>query len=290
LDGLSWRVFVFACGLPNIGLLVGRLFWKWESPRFLLTKGRLYEATMVLKDMAKFNDKALPPGQLISLESTVAVANEVRPWYSSYVDIWQSGLLLPVATISILFFGQTFGYYGLTIWMRRLIAAKGIKNLSTPSMFLVIGVAELPNLLLTKFLIEKSGRKAVLMVNFLGSSLSSIILIFANSRVPFLVASGLTYFFIVGSWTALYVLAPEMFPTQVRASAFGIAQCVGKLAGFLSPLFFAWLWDTHARPVTIVMIIAGCFVVAALTAAMLLIETSGKRLSDSIETPQTFKK
>jgi len=277
----SWRAFVLGTGAPSAVLFLIRLFWKWESPRFLLGQGRLDEATKVLRVMAKANGRPLPPGQLISLEP-VGKDSKKAPWYSSYKSILDAGLTRKVATMSILFFGQTFGYYGLTNWLRKLMVAKGVTNLSTCSMFMIIGVAEIPGLLLSTLLIESKGRRLVFLVNFFGSAISSLLLVFVSGYYSFLAVYALLYFFIVGSWTALYVTTPELFPTTVRASAFTVSHCCGKVAGALSPIFFGSLWDLKVNPMVILLIISGSFGVAALTAAALLMETAGQRLQDAV--------
>jgi putative MFS transporter len=131
-------------------------------------------------------------------------------------------------------------------------------------------------------LIERNGRKLVFLINFFGSAVSTLLLAFVQGTSSFLVVSSMTFFFIVGSWTALYVTTPELFPTAVRASAFTVAHGSGKFAGFLSPLIFAYFWDNQVRPLWFLLIVAGSFVLAAFTAACLLIETAGKRLQDGI--------
>lgn len=235
--------------------------------------------------MAKQNSRPLPPGQLIALNSVRPVE---KPWYATYTDIWSSGLTVPVLTMSTLFFGQTFGYYGLMNWIRKLMVVKGITNLHPCLFFVIIGVAEIPGLFLTTLMIERNGRKLVFLINFFGSAVSTLLLVFVQGQSSFLVVSSITFFFIVGSWTALYVTTPELFPTAVRASAFTIAQGTGKFAGFLSPMIFGYLWDKQVRPLWILLIVASSFMVAAFTAAGLLIETAGKRLQDGLS--PTLKK
>ncbi len=277
---LSWRWFVFIAGLPNAILLICRLFWKWESPRFLIGQGKIKEASYILEQMAKANGKCLPPGQLIA-PGPVA-SKEIRPWYASFVDIWMARLLAPVLTMSVLFFGQTFGYYGLMNWMRKLVIAKGITDLSLCFLYTCVGLAEIPGLLFTTALIKTKGRKLVFLTNFVGSAASSLLLVFVQGRTSFLIVSSMTYFFIVGSWTALYVTTPELFPTSIRASCFAIAHCSGKIAGALSPLFFGVLWDLQVNALWILLIIASSFVLAAITSAFLLVETSGRALQDTL--------
>lgn len=278
----GWRWFIVACGMPNAFLLVARLGWRWESPRFLLGQGRLKEATAVLTEMAVKNGKSLPPGQLITTCSNCKSQQSSSTWFSPFADVWRAGLMRPVLTMGLMFFAQTFAYYGLTNWLQKLLIEKGIPALHPSILFAVMGIAEIPGLLLTTLLIETRGRKLVFVINFVGSAIATLSMILVQGQVSFLIASACTYFFIVGSWTALYVTTPELFPTSVRSTAFTISHCMGKVAGALSPLIFGLFWDVGMRPVWILLTVAGSFLLAAVTASFLLIETAGSRLQDNI--------
>lgn len=272
----GWRWCVAGAGVPYALLLIGRIFWKWESPRFLLTKGRISQAEAVLKTMATANGTYLPPGRLISLDSAPV---QKRSFLSAYKEIWTSGQTLSVFTMGILFFGQTFGYYGLTNWLNRIIGMKRL-DVGLIFLFVIIGVSETIGLIVYKYLIETRGRRLVMITGFVGSAASCCCMQLVETRTPFLLLFALAYFFIIGGWTGLYVTTPELFPTSVRAVSFTIAHCCGKLAGFLSPMIFEYMWDNEWSPMWIMLTIAGSFAVASVTAGLLLIETAGRRLKD----------
>jgi putative MFS transporter len=268
-----WRQFVFFCGLPYAFLFLGRLAWRWESPRFLLTRQKTSEALKVLGVMAKINGTSLPEGELAPIVITKPTSNGVA-------SIISSGMVIKTMTVSVLFFFQTFSYYGLTTWLRNFATIRGIKNLDPIHAFLVIGLSELPGLALTTLLIEKAGRRVVLIMNFCGSALCSALLLFVETRGAFLAVSSASYFFIVGCWAAIYISTPELFPTTCRATAFAIAGAVGKLAGILSPHIFGYIWDNKLEPWIAVSTVSGGFLIAALTGIFLMVETSGRCLTD----------
>lgn len=245
--------------------------WRYESPRLLLSKGKPQEAIKVLQKMASVNGKILPPIKCLSVN---------KPGFSTTSpDGFTTKTLTRLITVSLLFFGQTFGYYGLTIWFRSLATLRGIERLSPTLTFVAIGLAELPGLALTSYFIDRLGRKAVTFGNFCGSAISAALLLTVQTRSSFMLVSSLCYFFIVGSWASLYVSTPELFPTSIRTRAFAIAGGVGKLAGILSPMVFGRLLDSGADSTVLVMIISGSFAISALLAAGLSIETSNKSLN-----------
>ena len=51
-------------------------------------------------------------------------------------------------------------------------------------------------------------------------------------------------FFNLGAWGAVYPYTSELFPTQYRATGFGLAEGVGKVTAVLAPLVFAGLYAT----------------------------------------------
>ena len=273
----NWRWFLALCGLPYTVLFFGRmLLWPWESPRFLLTQGRHHEASNVLEAMAAKNNAFLPLGDLAPLNTVI-----LNPKQGGLTSIKSAGMIGATLTVSFLFFCQTFGYYGLTIWFRSFAALRNIQNLDPIPVFLLIGFSELPGLAMTTFLIERAGRRIVLMVNFIGSAICTFSLLLVETRKGFLSAFSGAYFFIVGCWATIYVSTPEMFPTTCRATSFSIAGAFGKLAGIVSPLLLGWLVDTNVGPSTMVGVVSGSFILAALTAALLMIETSGRQLVDN---------
>lgn len=270
----DWRVFVFCCGIPYALLFLGRLGWNWESPRFLLTQGKTNEATLVLEQIAKKNGRTLPEGSLQPLLNPTSTAR------TGLASISRAGMVGPAITVSLLFFFQTFSYYGTTIWLRNFAAAKGIPNLDPVIAFLLIGLSELPGLALTTILIERAGRRAVVLMNFSGAALCSFLLLAVEGRTGFLTVYCACYFFIVGCWASIYVTAPELFPTTCRASAFALAGACGKVAGIISPHVFGYIFDAKLPFWQIVVVVSSGFLLAALTSALLLVETSGQRLRD----------
>lgn len=286
----NWRWYLFACGAPYVTLLGGRCFWRWESPRFLLTRGKVTEARAVLGTMAHRNGRALPIGELEfephpgndeEIKATdLKITSKATP-PSGWYNIKSTGMLLPTMTVCALFFFQTFAYYGLTIWFRSFAALHSLSTLDPLTILVLIGVVELPGLALTTLLIERAGRRIVLLTNFAGAALCTALLLAVTNSTGFLAVFSAAYFFIVGCWTAIYVATPEMFPTSCRATAFAIAGACGKMGGMLSPILFGLVWDSPwMSPWMVVAMVAGSFTIAALTAALLMIETKGRNLVD----------
>lgn len=262
----DWSRFVLACGILYPVLLIGRLFWRWESPRLLLSMGKNELAVKVLQDMARINGapSSVIPKHLEEMK---------QPAGKAHKSILFSQIFGRLTITSLLFFAQTFGYYGLTLWLGNLAKSRSIRAYSPISNFVAIGVAELPGLGLTTLLIDRIGRKWVTFMNFAGSSLATTLLLLVKEESTFIAISSLCYFFIVGSWASLYIATPELFPTNCRSRAFAVAGAIGKLAGVISPAIFARLYDANLPVSVMITIISGSFGFAAILTVFLLAET-----------------
>ena len=66
----GWRWFTGACSLPSVCVLILRLVFRYESPRYLFISGQKELGMQVLTEMARQNKTALPQGNsLLNLSS-----------------------------------------------------------------------------------------------------------------------------------------------------------------------------------------------------------------------------
>ncbi|RTG94747.1 MFS transporter, partial [Thermus scotoductus] len=121
------------------------------------------------------------------------------------------------------------GYYGAFIWLPSLLVAQGYTLVRSLEYVLLITLAQLPGYLLAAFLVERVGRRPVL-VGFLGlSALFAYLLGQAGSPGEILLFGSLLSFFNLGAWGAIYAYTPELFPTALRGSGAGLAAALGRV-------------------------------------------------------------
>lgn len=81
---------------------------------------------------------------------------------------------------------------------------------------------------------------------------------------------------------ALYAFAPELYPTELRASGFGWASTISRVgAGFVPVLFGALLWPHLGLPLTFA-VIGGVVVLAVVAMAVAIPETKLQPLRVSV--------
>src|ERR1700693_5222345 len=214
----NWRWMFASAALPSAGFLLTLLFIP-ESPRWLMQKGREQEAEHFL-------------AQIVGPEAAAAEIEAIRTAISE-----ESGDLLDptflkalILAILIALFSQFTGintiiYYGSIVFLEHVPHQTASTALWAN---VIIGAINFVATIAGMLLIDRTGRKSILMSAFGGMALS----LAAVSAAIYFHASGiivlifvLTYVacFAVGVGTGTWVLMAEICPTKVRGRAMSIA-------------------------------------------------------------------
>eukprot|EP00178_Gracilaria_changii_P016572 TRINITY_DN47794_c0_g1_i1.p1 TRINITY_DN47794_c0_g1~~TRINITY_DN47794_c0_g1_i1.p1 ORF type:complete len:646 (+),score=85.99 TRINITY_DN47794_c0_g1_i1:1368-3305(+) len=112
----GWRWLIGVSTLPLfLVLILG--FMIQESPRWLVARGKLDRAHMVLCRMAAYNMRPLPEGQLVA-------AADGLPSKGGALQLVRSGVRSFTFKVSVMWFAAAFTYYGLVMLQPELIAAE----------------------------------------------------------------------------------------------------------------------------------------------------------------------
>lgn len=195
LERFGYRAFLVACSIPSAILLLGRWFWRYESPKYLAAKGKLKEAEALLMQIAKINGVE---HKLAYFE--LAPHKEVEMQKSSMESFRENRKLICLA--SICFFCQTSAYYGLTLWMSQFLRPWGV---SPSLMLLMVGTAEIPGLIITTMLLKyySKANGVLLSFNFGVAAALSLIIFLVSDTKSFVFSFCALYFCIVSIWTIL---------------------------------------------------------------------------------------
>ena len=175
----------------------------------------------------------------------------------------------------MLWFTIVFSYYGMFLWLPSVMVGKGFALIKSFEYVLVMTFAQLPGYFTAAWLIERMGRKFVLVAYLAGTAASAWAFGTASTEGALLLHGALLSFFNLGAWGALYAYSPENYPAPIRASGVGTAAGVGRVGGILGPLAIPYLgaqgWATGA----IFGLFAAALAVGALAVALLGRETKG---------------
>ncbi|XP_071098545.1 synaptic vesicle glycoprotein 2C-like [Haliotis cracherodii] len=214
----------------------------------------------------------------------------------STVELFRPPLLGRNVVLLVINFTLAFGYYGLFMWFPELFSRiekfggtpcdpgpvnTTISNSTVSpssdtceapsnSVFLegfLTAVSNLPGNLFTIFLMDKLGRKLLLSSSMCISGLAVFFIWFVQTRVQNVAISCVFGAVSTIGWNALDVLSTELFPTNVRTTAFGVQTGVARIGAILGNVIFGELVDIHCAIPMIMVAVLLC--VGGLTAIKL---------------------
>ncbi|HKZ64032.1 MAG TPA: MFS transporter [Thermoplasmata archaeon] len=233
--GGAWRLLFLVAAFPAFIAFLFRIAVP-ESPYYLARKGRLEEASQVLRRVTGREVQAT------ELAEEPAVAR------ASVADLFRGDLLRRTAVTIGVWIALNFSYYGLFLWLPPALAGFQLEdvnflNHNTLALFLVISaLAQFPGYGASMFLVERWGRKRTLALFLILGGISGYAFATAQDFLTLVLSLVFVSFFNLGAWGAVYPYTSELFPTQYRATGFGVAEGVGKITAVLAPLVFAALF------------------------------------------------
>lgn len=271
----GWKV-MYAIGalLALIGILL-RVQLP-ESPRWLITRGRIDEADRVVTEMERHATRrtTLPPP---AAEIPVQVESEKM----SYAEIFSNGLYLR-RTILLLFV-WLIGYitvYAIAAGLTSLLA--GLKY-PPPEAGLIAAIGTLGFILcaIVAYAIgENMERKYWLPISAVLTLIGGIMIALSGTGNFAVAAIGsIILFFGFNLWVPMsYTWSTENYPTRARATGFALVDGIGHVGGGIGILVIAPLIPVLGT-LTTFLIIGGCLVVSAII-AQFGVATRNKRLDE----------
>jgi sugar porter (SP) family MFS transporter len=220
LGSLEWRWQVGIAALPALGFLA-LLFGIPRSPRWSASKGRNEEALAVLKQMGDPN----PEAELADIQSALAEEHA-----TAHEPVFQRKYAYPLfLAISIGAFNQLAGINSILYYLNSIFASAGFSQISGDQQAIAIGFTNLVFTIVGMSVIDKLGRKTLLLVGAAGtaSCLAAVSWLFAtNSHPGALVWVLITYiaFFALSQGAVIWVYIGEVFPNAVRSKGQGVGN------------------------------------------------------------------
>lgn len=160
---------------------------------------------------------------------------------SNMKSVWKKEYSRQTLVLWILWFCVVFSYYGMFLWLPSVMVLKGFSMIQSFEYVLIMTLAQLPGYFSAAWLIEKMGRKFVLITYLIGTAVSAFFFGSAEGLVLLIVSGMFLSFFNLGAWGALYAYTPEQYPTSVRGTGAGLAAGIGRIGGVLGPLLVGYL-------------------------------------------------
>ncbi|WP_296614439.1 sugar porter family MFS transporter [Sphingomonas sp.] len=292
LGGLqAWRWMYLMQAIPAAVFLLA-LFLIPESPRYLVSKGRDAEAESVLTSLFGADTAATKIGEI-----RASFSADHRPRLSDILDPAKGGIR-PVVWAGLLLavFQQLVGinvifYYGATLWQ-----LAGFTENDSLLINIVSGVVSIAACLVTVALVDRIGRKPLLLIGSAGMAVTLFVLVYAFSQgsldaagklqlspqlgTTAVIAANLYVIFFNLSWgPVMWVMLGEMFPNQIRGSALAVCGFAQWFANYLIAQSFP-VMAAKLGLATSYTFYAVCAVISFFLVQKFIHETKGKELEE----------
>ncbi|ULO10378.1 MFS transporter [Paenibacillus sp. 19GGS1-52] len=192
--------------------------------------------------------------------------------------VWSAEYRRSTIMLWILWFTVVFSYYGMFLWLPTVMVLKGFSLVRSFEYVLIMTLAQLPGYFTAAYLIEKFGRKFVLVVYLLFTAVSAAWFGNATTEGMLLAAGICLSFFNLGAWGGMYAYTPELYPTAIRSTGAGLATSFGRIGGIIAPLLVGVLVGREMAIGSIFMIFFVTIIIGALAVLFLGKETKGTEL------------
>jgi MFS transporter, putative metabolite:H+ symporter len=261
-----WRGVWILIGVLALIVWVFR-FTLPESPRYLATHGRGKEALDILGRMG-----IAQPTQPLS---TDAASNTKSDPFGVVFTMFPKRVIAGMICFTA-FFGIAIG---LGAWLPNIMNAKGFSITKSLQYLLAMNFAVPCASIFMMYALDKFGRKITSICTFIGAGIMAILFANAETAIELIVVGFIMTFFVQVAGNAMQIFASEVFPTNARASGFGWASGVGRLAtAFIMPTIL-WI-QTGFGLMTVFSCLAALLFIAAIAVTQLGPEARQRSLDE----------
>ncbi|RAR62451.1 putative MFS transporter [Paraburkholderia unamae] len=276
-DGWRW---LFACLV--VPAILGAFYRHIipETPRFLLAKGRAHDTNVVLSKLAagKLTDKHIAVTRYITEDMEKAPARDKV----NVLEIFRGRLARRTLSVGVAIWMTYGAQISVLTLMPTILVAQGYTITKSLVFTLIMQGGSLCGATAASLLGYHFPRKRVLTIGAVLACLAALGFGFLAHNVLMILACGAIFqFFVLLLNTTIWIYAPELFPTRVRAFGTSFILALGTTAGALMPLVTGRLFDLHG--------VSGVFGLIALMYAIftfsiqLAPETYGRKLDDAAD-------
>lgn len=265
----AWKWMLGSSAIPSLALVLMRLGTP-ESPRWLISKGRVEEARAVVKKV--FGPKA-----------DIDELLEERVEKTRFSKMFEPGYLKRTLFVGLFWMFQIVPMFAIYTFGPQILDAfhlgKGDISFigeAVISFFFLVGCV--PAL----FLVNSMGRRPLIIWSFTFMTLGLLILgVFPNAPIWVIIGGFAVYAIFSGGPNVLDWIYPnELFPTEIRASAVGVGTAISRIGAFIGTFILPYSLDKIGIGPTM-LIGAGLTLLGLIVSILWAPETKGMTLAET---------
>jgi MFS family permease len=187
--------------------------------------------------------------------------------------------------LGLAFFQQITGINAIFYYLPTIFAQAGGGVNDAFRQAVLVGLVNLGMTFVAIWLVDKVGRKPLLIVGVGGMALSLLIIAWAfsqpdlNARLVLIAIIGFVASFAISLGPVMWVMLSEIFPNEQRAAAISVAGVWNSVVS--ASVTFIFPWELSALGPSGVFLVYGVFATAALIFVLLFVpETKGRTLEE----------
>lgn len=272
-----WRWMMGVEAIPAV-IYTAFIFFVPKSPRWLISKNRIAEAEDILR---KIHPAADIGRKMLEINSQ---SETTRSGENIFMKKYRFPLIL---AFLVAFFNQLSGINAFLYYAPRIFEAAGLGESTALLSSIGIGFINLLFTILGVVLIDKLGRKQLMLIGSIGYIISlslvaaSFFLNWGGLTVPMFL-----FLFIaahaIGQGAVIWVFISEIFPNHLRASGQAFGSSTHWLLAAIIPSLIPFLFSTIG-PGYVFAFFAFMMVLQLLFVIFMMPETKGKSLEELTE-------